>query len=233
MMLFTKVSLGQIDTTWFDSNWKEILKEKAVFYRLIKKTDNGFLVSDCYLNGNPQMIAEAIQITPFIIKEGFCIYFYKNNIKSSKGNYINNKKSGKWVEYFGCEKDSSVYTILEDGKKEYTFKSKYEDIFTVVEVMPEFPTGQTEMFKFIQSNIIYPKEAEQKKWIGKTFIKFVVNENGNIVDVEVAKSSGYDILDDEAIRVIKSMPKWKPGRQNNKNVQVQLLIPFNFTLNKK
>lgn len=231
MVLFAKVSLAQGDTTWFDSDWKETSKYRAIFYRLIKKTDKGFLVTDCYFNGNPQMIAEAIQVTPSIIKEGFCTYFYKNNIKSSKGNYINNKKSGTWVEYFGCEKDSSIYTTLEDGTKEYTLKSKYQDVFTMVEVMPEYPGGVSEMISFFSKSAKYPKEARKKGWVGKSYLNFIVNEKGEITLPKIVKSSGYDILDEEALRVIKSMPNWSPGSQNGKNVLVSINVPFNFTLN--
>lgn len=219
-----------IDTTWFDSNWKEISKKYANFYRVISKTEKGFLVKDFYLGGEPQMIGEASSINP-IMKNGKCFYFYKGNKKGSEGNYINGKKFGVWIEYFNNGKDSSVIDYLENDEKKYLRKSKYEDIFIIVEVMPEFPGGKNEMFNFIKSNIIYPKEAHKKKLTGKAFVKFIVDETGVIVDPEIAKSSGYEILDEEAKRVIMLMPKWNAGMQNNKYVKVSIMIPFNFSLN--
>lgn len=233
IVLVSKVSLGQggiNDTTWFDSDWKEISKKYANFYRVISKTEKGYLVKDFYLSGDPQMIVEASSINP-IVKNGKCFYFYKSNKKGSEGNYINGKKSGVWVEYYNNGKDSSVIDYLENEEKKYLRKSKYEDVFIIVEVMPEFPGGQSEMFNFIKSNVIYPKEAQKKKLTGKTFVKFIVDENGVIVDPEIAKSSGYEILDEEAKRVIMLMPKWNAGMQNNKYVKVSILIPFNFNLN--
>ena len=73
MFLLAEVSLAQDkfqDTTWFDSDWKEIPKKSANYYRTIKKTDNGFLVSDYYFNGNPQMIAEANNLKPVVKNQG-------------------------------------------------------------------------------------------------------------------------------------------------------------------
>lgn len=233
LFLFVKVSFAQhdvLDTIWFDTEWKEISKKYANYYRTVKKTDKGFLISDYYLNGNVQMITEASQINP-LIKNGKCTYYYKNLIKGSCGSYKNGKKDGVWIEYFNNGKDSSVISFLEDGTKNYIIKSKYEDIFTVVEYMPEFPGGPEGMKKFIQGNLIYPKEAEQKKWAGKTYLKFIINELGVVTDPVVLKSSGYPILDDEALRVIRLMPKWKPGTQNGKNVSVYFNLPLNFSLN--
>ena len=92
---------------------------------------------------------------------------------------------------------------------------------------PDPPSPQI----IIKSNIIYPKEAHKKKLTGKAFVKFIVDETGVIVDPEIAKSSGYEILDEEAKRVIMLMPKWNAGMQNNKYVKVSIMIPFNFSLN--
>ena len=235
MFLFAEVSLAQNDfqdTTWFDSDWKEMPKKSANYYRTIKKMDNGFLVSDYYLNGNPQMIAEASQVKPTLIKEGACFFYLEDKKVSSKGMYTNNNQIGKWVEYVDEGKDSIIYTVLKNGKKEY---SRYSDKdkngnYLVVEVMPQFPGGVNEMMVFFSKNSKYPKQARKKNWTGKTYISFIVNDNGELQDYKIVKSSGYEILDNEALRVMKAMPKWEAGSQNGKNVPVLINIPFNFTL---
>ncbi len=108
-----------------------------------------------------------------------------------------------------------------------------DEVFTVVDSIPEFPGGTLEMVKYIKKETKYPKEARKKKWEGKTVVKFIVSDSGNIANVIVTKSSGYMILDDEAVRVISLMPKWKPGMLNNRNVSVYYNIPLNFSMQKK
>lgn len=105
-----------------------------------------------------------------------------------------------------------------------------QDIYTVVEEMPEFPGGMDEMIKFIQSNIIYPQNCKERNIGGKVFLKFIVSTDGKIENVVVLKSSGFELLDNEALRVVKFMPAWKPGSQNGKNVLVYFNLPINFYL---
>lgn len=236
--MVAKVSLAQKDfqdTTWFDKDWKVSIKSNAKFYRVYKKTKSGYIVKDMYINGIPQMIAEASVIVPDIVQDGLTTYYTQSNKISSQGRFKNNKAIGRWVEYIQEGKDSTVWVIHEDGHKEYIrlISKNNNEVYTVVEEMPEFPTGMNGMLEFIQTNIFYPKEANEKNWEGKSYIKFTVDIEGNITNIAVTKSAGYSILDEEAIRVVKAMPKWKPGRQNNKAVPVLINIPFNFTLPKK
>ena len=105
-----------------------------------------------------------------------------------------------------------------------------EVIFTVVEQMPEFPGGTREMFNYIDANLRYPIEAQNNGIQGRTICQFVVNKDGSVVDVVVVRSSGNDALDNEAIRLISSMPKWKPGTQRGKAVRVKYTVPVNFRL---
>jgi protein TonB len=103
------------------------------------------------------------------------------------------------------------------------------EVFVVVEEMPQFPGGETALMKFITDNIRYPKAAKDKGIQGRVMIRFVVTANGNIDRVEVLK--GVDpLLDQEAIRVIKMMPQWTPGRQGGKVVNVWYTIPVTFAL---
>ena len=105
-----------------------------------------------------------------------------------------------------------------------------EVVFVIVESMPEFPGGQQALFKYLSENVKYPVIAQENGIQGRVICQFVVNKDGSIVDVEVVRSGGDASLDKEAIRVIKSMPKWKPGKQRGKPVRVKYTVPVNFKL---
>ncbi len=105
-----------------------------------------------------------------------------------------------------------------------------DKVFTYVEEMPGFPNGgEAAMYAYITKNIRYPQMAVDANIVGKVFVNFVVDQNGNIADVKVLRGIGGG-CDEEAIRVIKSMPKWTPGKQNGRTVKVSFNVPISFTL---
>ena len=105
-----------------------------------------------------------------------------------------------------------------------------EGIYTIVEEMAEYPGGTPAMMKFIQDNIKYPEKIRDLGIGGKVFLKFIVDETGKISNTEVIKGTGVAQLDEEATRVVQSMPVWKPGRQQGRNVKVYYNLPINFSL---
>ena len=104
-----------------------------------------------------------------------------------------------------------------------------EKIFKIVEDMPQFPGGQQALMKYLAENIKYPAIARDAGIQGTVFVTFVVDENGNVGEVEVLRGIGGG-ADEEAKRVVRSMPKWKPGKQRGKPVKVQYNLPVRFTL---
>ena len=107
-------------------------------------------------------------------------------------------------------------------------KTKSEP-FTVVEVMPIFPGGQTALVQYIASHLKYPPVAQENGVQGRVFVSFVVGEDGYVEDVQVIK--GVDpSLDKEAVRVVKSLPRWTPGNQQGKPVRVRYSVPVTFAL---
>ena len=104
-----------------------------------------------------------------------------------------------------------------------------QEIFDIVENMPEFPGGQAALMKYLSNNIKYPTIAQENGTQGRVIVQFVVNRDGSIVDARVARSVD-PYLDREALRVINSMPKWKPGMQRNKPVRVLYTCPVMFRL---
>ena len=116
-------------------------------------------------------------------------------------------------------------TEVEVEKEEVTEQT----VFQVVEEMPEFPGGMQEMMKWLGANIKYPTICQENGTQGRVIVQFVVTREGDITDAAVAK--GIDpYLDAEALRVIKSMPKWKPGKQRGKEVNVKYTLPVVFRL---
>ncbi len=104
-----------------------------------------------------------------------------------------------------------------------------EEIFVVVEEQPEFPGGNAAMMKFLGDNIKYPVIAQENGIQGRVITNFVVERDGSITDVQVVR--GVDpSLDKEAVRVIQSMPKWKPGKQRGSTVRVRFTLPVVFRL---
>lgn len=104
-----------------------------------------------------------------------------------------------------------------------------ESVFEVVEQMPEFPGGYKEMMKYIEQNMRYPEEAKKAGTQGRVVVQFLVNKNGAISDVSVLHSVDR-LLDAEAVRLVRSMPKWKPGMQKGKAVTVKYTVPLSFKL---
>jgi len=103
-------------------------------------------------------------------------------------------------------------------------------VFDVVEVMPQFPGGQIAMLKYIMENIKYPKQIMEEGIQGRVTVSFIVEKDGRVSNVRLLRSV-QSALDKEAIRVVKSMPKWTPGKQNGKPVRVRFNLPVMFKLN--
>ncbi len=104
-----------------------------------------------------------------------------------------------------------------------------DQIFTIVEEMPSFPGGEGKLFEFLGKNIKYPQMATDAGISGVVYVTFVVGKDGKINDVKVLRGIGGG-CDEEAVRVVKSMPAWKPGKQRGKAVTVQYNLPIRFTL---
>ena len=102
----------------------------------------------------------------------------------------------------------------------------------IVEQMPEFPGGDKSLFQFIADNTKYPADAKEKGIKGRVFVNFIVEPDGSISDIKVLRGIGGG-CDEEAVRVVESMPKWKPGMQNGEAVRVSYNVPVNFRLEDK
>ena len=106
---------------------------------------------------------------------------------------------------------------------------KNQQVFDVVEQMPEYPGGMQALFEYLSQNLKYPEDAKEQKIEGRVIAIFVVETDGSISNVEVVKPV-FPSLDAEAVRVLSAMPKWTPGKQSGKAVRVKYTVPINFQL---
>jgi TonB family protein len=148
---------------------------------------------------------------------------YEVNIRSHIESHLFFNLKKKSVKLSGEYK----FKAIPKGKK-YN-GDEIDDIFTVVEEQPFFPGGEEARLKFIMNNIHYPDTAIKNKIQGKVFVNFIVEIDGSISHVRVLKGIGGG-CDEEAVRVIKMMPKWMPGRQRGIPVRVQFNLPIKFIL---
>lgn len=127
-------------------------------------------------------------------------------------------------------KGGALYKEAPDENMTQEKKNGLEEIFVVVEDQPQFPGGVQALMKFLGDNIRYPEEAHKNGTEGRVITNFVVEKDGSIEEVNIVRSVS-PLIDAEAIRVIKMMPKWKPGKQRGQNVRVRYTLPMVFKLN--
>jgi len=130
------------------------------------------------------------------------------------------------IEIEETEIDEDTEIEIEEVPEEV---AEEPQIFTIVEQMPKFPGGDAELYKFLGKNMKYPPMAKDAGIKGTVYVTFVVTETGAIKDAKVLRGIGGG-CDEEALRVVKSMPNWTAGKQRGKPVRVQYNIPIKFTL---
>ena len=163
-------------------------------------------------------------------------------------NSVKNEKTFKLGDHKVVAKNNhderNSYTVTIDGKP---FDLKYikdvitgeipmdgydipeSDVVMFADVMPEYPGGTNAMFDFIRKNVKYPESAKEKGIEGRVYVNFVIDKDGSISDIKVLRGLCKEI-DEEAVRVVKAMPKWNPGMQDGEPVRVQYMLPFYFKI---
>lgn len=175
----------------------------------------------------------------------------------SEGNYLNDEKDGIWKYYYpsgellysetyikgkqtgllqGYYKTGEIRRreTYKDGKfitgNCYTRSGK-DTVYYEMIARPTFPGGDQAMVKYIQNSVMFPKQARIDHIQGVVFVRFYINADGNVVDVEVVKGKGvHPLLDEEAVRCVKSMPKWTPGMVEGEAVKMVFITRIKFQL---
>ena len=122
--------------------------------------------------------------------------------------------------------EQSKHNIFDKNDEE---QPEFEEIFDIVEESASFPGGLEAMMEFLGRNTKYPDQALENGIQGRVYVQFVVYKDGSIKDVEVVNGS-HEILNEEAVRVVKSMPKWVPGKQGGKSVNSRFTLPVKFRI---
>ena len=129
--------------------------------------------------------------------------------------------------------EGDVMAPVPDTLMEYVFEPKEDEdrpgVYSVVEQMPEFPGGDKGFHQFIADNVKYPVEAKEKGIRGIVYVNFIVEPDGSVFDIRVLRGIGGG-CDEESVRVVESMPKFKPGMQNGEAVRVSYTVPVIFRL---
>lgn len=130
---------------------------------------------------------------------------------------------------FDSEFDEEAEVEFQEVEVEEEVVEDTEEVFIIVEQMPEFPGGNEALLKYLATSVKYPVIAQENGIQGRVFVSFVIDKNGEVTNVRVARPFDPN-LDKEAVRVVQSMPKWTPGKQRGKAVKVSYNVPINFVL---
>lgn len=214
----------QIDTVYYDNKWVKTEKSNKYYYRVIEKnvSKETFLVKDFYNTGALQMEGSYSSMDPEV-KNGKFIWYYGNGQKRIESTFEDNKaiKTREWDSNGNLKNEFELVNVSNSSTGE-TNK-------VIIERVPQFPGGKEALFDFISRKVRYPSSLIKEGVGGKVIVGFVVTKEGKITDPEIIQSV-HPLLDAEAIRIVKLMPKWEPGKQNGEFVNVKFTLPFNFDL---
>lgn len=173
----------------------------------------------------PPVLKSTIKFTPPVIKADKEVN--DNDEIKTQEELTTSKMSISVADVKGSDSDDAVdIADLKDNKEVIQEETKP---YTAVEQMPEYPGGNVALLKFISANLKYPVIAAENGIQGTVAIRFVVSATGEVTDVEILRSLDPS-CDREAVRVIKSLPKWMPGKQNGRAVPVYFAVPVRFRL---
>ena len=181
----------------------------------------------------PEEVLATVQVTQIAIVDADKV---KNEImdmeeqkEDNTARGVVNQEGSDDVDKFKEVKEQVVVKEPEPPAPVVVEKPKVDEIFVAVEQPAEFPGGQAAMMKWLSSNIRYPEAAQQNEIQGRVVVKFVVEKDGSVSQVQVVKGIDKD-LDREAVRVVQKMPKWQPGKNNGVAVRSYFNLPVTFKL---
>ena len=175
----------------------------------------------------PQLIRNVIKFNTYVIKPDELVD--EENEPKMQQEVIKSTSAIGSIDYKGGTDDPNALMPEVMPTDDQKIVEEEMEPKLLVEQMPEFPGGESEMYKYLKENTKFPQFAKDVDITGIVYVRFVVNKDGKITDITVLRGIGGG-CDEEAVRVIKSMPPWKPGRQNGVPVPVYFNLPIKFTL---
>lgn len=247
------IGLCQGDTVYYDYMWNKGTFENADYYRVIHKEGEKYKIDNYFLNNKLLMTGYFTDLKKET-KTGFFVYYYKHGHKKEQGNYENDMKTGKWEGYYDTtgniwyaenykndKRDGELLTYYRNGKLKrrenrglggMCLASKCFDEDEKEIPCTQFETRPKPLFdmnEFLTKNFHYPKVAKYKNIEGRVLVHFCVNEDGSISDIELLSHIGGG-CDQEAYRVVSIMPKWSPGRMDERCIKGYFTLPIRFKL---
>ena len=176
----------------------------------------------------PVKIKSTIKFTPPVIKDDSEVK--DEEVMKTQEEVTDSKLSVSTSDVKGNSKDADAVDLADLQQQKKVVEEEVVKPYLVVEQMPEFPGGDQTMRKFLRDNIRYPMMARESGITGTVYVTFIVSTSGQISDVKLLRGIGGG-CDEEAVRVVKTMPRWIAGRQTGKPVPVQFNLPIKFSLN--
>ncbi len=246
---------AQSDTLYFNKDGQSCNQIEASSYKISSPQAIGFLVREFDISGTIKTEYQVSSIIPREIKDGIYTQylktgekvqeiFYKNGMRngnerifypngkvSFEGEYRNDLAIGAhfWYTPDGKMRRKELYDAGKMIKGTCYTKSGADTTYFPAEELPQFPGTEQALYQYISNNVRYPKECRKKSIEGKVFVKFKVGSDGLVSDCTIIRSV-HPLLDAEALRVVSSLPKWIPGRQEGKPVAVMYTLPISFKL---
>lgn len=254
LLVLPSICNAQSDSMYYDKDWKSCGVQQAYYYRIIQTDSNGkYKVTDRYILNNQMQMTGYSSKKDTLIYDGHFTYYKENGQVSEEGDYTNNIQSGEWKYYYAdtnallwtCtyshgKLDRKLLNYYKSGKLkrkenylegEFLSGKKYDETGTEVSFTPfrSMPEFNGDYNQFIMRNLHYPYNAIESNKEGRVLVRFVVDTDGTIENVTIAKSV-FPSLDNEALRLVKAMPKWKPGTQDDKPIKAWYTLPLVFKL---
>lgn len=222
------------DTLFYDADWLKLNSNtNAEYYKIVTKDQADTNIAEektYYRSGQIRQEDRYINYASHKL-DGVSKTWYKNGRLKAEAHYKDGKLEGSLRSYWdnGQRKREDVY---ESGKLTeghvYNLDGT-EAQYYEYEIMAQYPGGLDQMKRYLTRNIKYPKKARKQGISGKVLLKFYVDTDGSIQNVKVEKGVSEE-LDQEAIRVVKKMPRWQPGRLDGEKVKTYYILPLNFRI---
>ena len=222
------------DTTYFDSDWKKLKNSKnATYFEIINFDEldtNKAVEWQYFINGK---IHSEIHYSNYRkdIYDGKYIVYFKNGVVKKHINYKQGKINGKLLTNWENGNPKRIESFENDKSLEgKCFDSLGHDIaFFDYWIPPYYPGGKEELIKYLGNQMVYPKKMIKNAIEGKIYIRFIVDKSGSISNAKVLKG-GEKLFEEEALRVVREMPKWIPGKIEGEPVRTYFDLPVNFRL---
>lgn len=222
------------DTTYINSDWEKVsTKNDASYYRIILRepADTNLALESMYYASGQMKSQRYFSNYSKKTLDGKYKEWYNEGQLKSEIDYKDGKKNGKQLTYWNNGKPKRIDIYENDKFMEGKCMSSEGNDTTYFEYekMAKFPGGEQELSKYLIKEIKYPKKSRRKGIEGRVLVNFIVNKDGTISHVKLIQSVHQE-LDDEAMRVVKNMPNWEPGRLDGDLVKIAFTLPIRFSL---